>query len=147
MKTAFVKALFIGGLAAGLLMALVPNIHGDRHSFLPRSFRAWVHEHDDLENIAAFFLLTTVALRLPVTARKSGATFPGVMLQVRERPLARVAALMLLVCGIELAQWFIPGRVPELQDVCTGWSGIFAAWMLAVLMDVRAGPGDGRRDA
>ena len=134
MKTAFLKALFLGGLTAGLLMALLPNPHGDRHTLLPRSFRAWVHEHDDLENIAAFFLLTSVALRLPLTRGKSGTTLPVVVLKILDQPLARVAALMLLVCAIEFAQFFIPGRVADLQDICTGWSGIFAAWLLAELL-------------
>jgi hypothetical protein len=138
MKTVFWKALFLGGLVTGLWMALVPNRHGALNNFMPDLLRRWVNEHDDEANMAAFFLLTVVALRLPVAARKSGTTLPAVILHVQRRPLARVAALMLLVCSIEIAQRFIPGRVGELQDVCTGWSGIFAAWMLSVLMDVRA---------
>ena len=49
-----------------------------------------------------------------------------------------ISLLLLLVCAIELVQMFIPGRVADLDDVCTGWSGIFAAWLLAVLLDARA---------
>jgi hypothetical protein len=147
MKAWLLKAIFIGCLAAGLVLALDPDTHGGRHHFVPVAFRAWVNEHDDLENMIAFFLLTAVALRLPRARGNRGTGLPAVALQILDRPLARVAALMLLVCAIELAQLVIPDRVADFQDVCTGWSGIFAAWMLSVLMAVRGGRGDGRRDA
>lgn len=48
-----------------------------------------------------------------------------------------MAALMAMVCGIELVQIFILGRVADLNDVCTGWSGILAGWLLSVLLDSR----------
>ena len=132
MKAALLKAVFVIGLVGALALALVPNRHGGIHNFVPASFRVWVNEHDDIQNIAAFFLIAAVALRLPGVREKGGKTLPAVVLQTLEPPLARVAALMLLVCTIELTQRFIPGRVSDLQDVCTGWSGILAAWLLSV---------------
>lgn len=137
MKTALLKVIFIVCLAAGLMMALPANPHGVLHTFLPESLRRWVNEHDDAANVTAFFILASVALRLPGTRRKCGTTSSSVILQSLAHPLARVAALMLFVCAIEFTQSFIPGRVSELQDVCTGWSGIFAAWLVSVLLDVR----------
>ena len=137
MKTALVKMTFIVCLAAGLMMALPANRHGALHMFLPESLRRWVNEHDDAANVMAFFILAAVALRLPCAQAKGGTTLPAVILQRLVHPLARVAALMLFVCAIEFTQSFIPGRVSELQDVCTGWSGIFAAWLISVLLDVR----------
>ncbi len=133
MKAAMLKAIFVIGIIAAMAMALRPNRHGGIHNFVPASFRAWVNEHDDFQNIAAFFLIATVALLLPGVRNREGKSLPAVVLRTLEPPLARVAALMLFVCVIELVQRFIPGRVPDLQDVCTGWSGIFAAWLVWVL--------------
>jgi hypothetical protein len=137
-KPAFLKTLFVAGLATGLWMALVPNRHGALHNFLPETLRRWVSENDDPANIAGFFMLTLVGLRLPRARENGRGRVASMVFRMLGHPLAKVGVLMLLVCAIELSQRFIPGRVGELQDVCTGWSGIFAAWLLSVLRDARA---------
>ena len=131
MKSLIWKAVFAIGLAVGLAMAMLPNRHNNPHQFLPLDLRRWVHTHDDAANIAAFFLFASVGLRLPLSHAKAGMGSPS-------HRLGMVVALMTLVCGIEWVQHLIPGRVADLKDVCTGWSGILAAWLLAVLRDPRA---------
>lgn len=131
MKTLILKALFAIGLAVGLAMAMLPNRYNNPHQFLPLDLRRWVHRHDDAANIAAFFLFASVGLRLPLSHAKAGMGSPS-------HRLGMVVALMTLVCVIEIVQIWIPGRASSLEDVCFGWSGILAAWLLAVLRDPRA---------
>ena len=139
MKPSVPALIFSAGLAAGLWLALTPNVRGEMHFFLPMELRHWVHEHDDFANIAAFLCLAIFGLcfqRNPQRGGKSAAR--PAMFRLLEKRAVRVAGLMALVCAIEIVQIFIPGRVADLQDVCTGWSGIFAAWLLSVILDVRA---------
>ena len=138
MNVSIPTLIFHAGLAAGLTMALVPNTHGTPYAFLPAGLPRWIAEHDDPANIIAFLTLSIFALcfqREPRRLRSD--TKRNAVLRLFESRGMRVAGLMGLVCMIELVQLLIPGRVGELQDVCTGWSGIFAAWLIAVLFDAR----------
>lgn len=122
-------------LACGLVLALRGNPRGEVHHFLPVAVRDWMNDgHDEEANLIAFSILGIIAL---VPHRGRTAAGPAVFRVLGSRAF-RMAALMALVCAIELVQMFIPGRVADLDDVCTGWSGIFAAWLLAVLLDARA---------
>ena len=139
MKISIPTLIVLAGLAAGLALALVPNTHGALYAFLPAGLRRWVAEHDDPVNIIAFLTLSIFALCFQREPRRVRAdTKRNAVLRLFESRGVRAAALMALVCTIELVQFFIPGRVADLQDVCTGWSGIFAAWLIAVLLDARA---------
>jgi hypothetical protein len=90
-------------------------------------------------NILGFFTLSLFALCFqrepPRDAKDIRRLAPSRIFESRGM---RVAGLMILASAMELVQIFIPGRVAELRDVCTGWSGIFAAWLIAVLLDARA---------
>ena len=131
MKNFLLKMIFLGGLALGLVMSLAPNRYHHFNMFLPAELRSWVNANDNAANLGAFFLLASVALRLPRLRVRDGSRLPAAVVRLIESRLGAVAALMLLVCAIEFAQIFIPGRAADIQDVATGWSGIFAAWLLA----------------
>ncbi len=139
MKRRIPALIFAVGLVAGLALALVPNRRGDLYGFMPAGLRRWIYTHDDAANIIGFFMLSVFALcfqREPRRdAKEAGRLAPSRIFEGRGM---RVAGLMILACAMEFAQIFIPGRVAELHDVCTGWSGIFAAWLVAVLLDARA---------
>jgi hypothetical protein len=111
-------------------LALIPNDRGELLSFLPGKIRRWLCEHDDFNNIVAFGVLGSIVFRI----RSRGARSPrrGTF-RVFERVLssseARLVLLMALVFLLELVQLVIPGRICDLQDVCSGWSGLFAAWL------------------
>ncbi len=135
MRPSISELVCIALLACGLVLALRSNPRGEVHHILPVAVRNWMNDgHDEEANLIAFSILSTFAL---VPRRAVAGTGSGVLRVLGSRAF-RMAALMALVCTIELVQIFIPGRVADLDDVCTGWSGIFAAWLLAVLLDVRA---------
>jgi hypothetical protein len=119
-------------LAVICYLALVPNARGEFLGFLPQKLRRWICEHDDFNNVTGFAVLGLVAFRI----RGSGLTDRGtgvaaIFRRIFAYRIARLAALMVLVCVFELSQFFIPGRMSSLQDVCTGWSGLFAAWLVS----------------
>ena len=122
-------------VVAGLAFALRPNPAGNVNHIFPKAIRVWINDgHDEEENLLAFFILGSFAL---CSGRRSARGASGAVRLLNSRAV-RMAALMALVCAIELVQLFIPGRISDLNDVCTGWSGIFAAWLLSVLLDARA---------
>jgi hypothetical protein len=123
------RGILLVVLAAIAYLALVPNREGQFLPFLPQKIRRWICEHDDFNNVVAFAILGLVAFRI---GRKGNASpDAGILRRVFARREARLASLMALVCLLELAQLVIPGRMSGLRDVCTGWSGLFAAWLLA----------------
>lgn len=131
MRPSISGIIFIALLAGGLFLALAPN-RGNLNYFMPDAVRKWINDgHDEEENLIAFSVLGTFAL---CYRRRLDS---GVGTRLRDRRAVRMAALMAMVCMIEFVQMFIPGRVADLNDVCTGWSGIFAAWLLSVLLDER----------
>jgi hypothetical protein len=114
-------------LAAIGYLALVPNTHGEFLHFLPQKLRRWICEHDDFNNVVGFAVLGTVAFH--IGTKRVASPGSSVFRRAFGRKEARLAALMGLVCVFELLQLVIPGRMSSLQDICTGWSGLFAAWL------------------
>lgn len=138
MRLRFSEIICIALIVGGLVLALHPNTRGEVNHLLPADVVKWINNgHDEEENLFAFLILGTFALFSGrCSERDSGGAGSKVVRLLRSRP-ARMAALMGLVCAIELVQNFIPGRVADIDDVCSGWSGIFAAWLLSVLLDER----------
>ena len=129
--------ILIALLAGGLFLALAPN-RGNLNHFMPDAVRKWVNDdHDEEENLIAFSVLGIFALCFGQRADRGTAAAGSPVLRLLKGRAVRMAALMAMVCMIEFVQMFIPGRVADLNDVCTGWSGIFAAWLLSVLLDAR----------
>lgn len=112
-------------------LTLMPN-HGHAHfRIVPMPLYRWLvgPEQDWLVNIIAFGFFAVVVFTVGRKSRWRG---------------AGLAALFALVCAIETVQIWIPGRTSSLDDVCAGWSGIFAAWLFAVLWDACAENGGGK---
>lgn len=137
MKNAVWGLILLAMLAAALGLTLAPN-NGNLNYVLPDAVRKWVNnDHDEEANLIAFTVLGTVALsfaRRP-PSRETWRRNPMVFL-LSSRTF-RVMVLLTLICLIELVQNFIPGRVSDLGDMCTGWSGIFTGWLCSVLLDER----------
>ena len=125
--------------AAMCYLALVPNARGEFLGFLPQKLRRWICEHDDFNNVVGFAVLGLMAFRIGGRRQmERGAGVAAMLRRIFAHRGARLAALMALVCVFELLQLIIPGRMSGLQDVCTGWSGLFAAWLLAVVLGWRS---------
>ena len=141
-----VRAFFRVTLCAVLYLALMPNNGHARFRIVPLPVYRWLEAtwHDDLGNIVAFGFLACVTflLGVPPAERENGG-IGAAFARMFAGPTARLAGLLAMVCTIELLQRWIPGRTSSLQDVCTGWSGIFAAW-LACNVFARPTRDDGR---
>ena len=130
----FRRALLAVTAIAIAYLTLIPNNGHARFRILPLPLYRWfaAPEHDGFVNIAAFGFLATVVF---LAGRNPGTRGSGLLVTIFASRTARLAALLALVCGIEILQRWIPGRTSSLQDVCTGWSGIFAAWLLCTVID------------
>lgn len=124
-----VIGLFICCLAAILCFALEPNTHGSRLHELPRPVARWLNEHDDFANILAFAIFGSIVFLLPSYSSKNSSAWKVVLATVFS-DLSRLALLLALVSGLEVAQLWIPGRSSELRDVATGSTGVLFAWAL-----------------
>jgi hypothetical protein len=135
-----IRAVFFVTVCAVLYLALMPNNGHSRFRIVPLPMYRWLEatRHDDLGNIVAFgFLaLITFLVHADPAGRKNPAGTDFFASRFAGRT-ARLAGLLAMVCVFESLQRWIPGRTSSLQDVCTGWSGIFAAWLLSVLLDAR----------
>jgi len=131
-KSALAAALLLFVLGAMCYLALVPNDRGQFLPFLPTKIRRWICEHADFNNVTAFFVLGLIVFRM-----RAG-SMAGAAGRIFTHWGSRMAALMTLVCLFEILQFLIPGRMSGLRDVCTGWSGVFAAWLIFQIWD-RAG--------
>ena len=130
-KSTALTLLFAAALALALFFALRPSPHGERLRGLPEPIGKWLNQHDDLSNFAAFLILSGLAFRLRRSARPPP---PAPWFRRHHRVLG---FFLLLVLLIEFTQHWIPGRQSDWHDVATGWSGIFAAWMLDGLLPRR----------
>jgi hypothetical protein len=126
----FVPSLLVAALAAVMYFGLVPNRRQEMFGILPLALGRQIGLHDDFNNWAAFTVLGILALRLGRDSadRRSPAQWSP------SRPL-RMAMLIGLVCAIEAAQIWIPGRYSSLRDVATGSSGVVTAWVLCALVE------------
>lgn len=133
-----VRLIFFLTLGLVLFLALIPNRGLWRFHFVPRQIQRWIMTHDDLNNILAFAVLGTAAflVRKHRRDREAGGIL-GAVARTFASQWSRMAGLLVMVCGLEILQRWIPGRVSELEDVCTGFSGIFSAWLVRVLLDAR----------
>ena len=132
-------------LGAVTYLALVPHNGRELTRLLPPKVYRWFAEHDDFNNIAAFFVLGLCVFRIRVEERAGG---PGGMLaRIFRSSVTRLVALMALVCLFEFLQLGIQGRfsafgpasshyyygTTPFRDIHTGFSGVFAAWLLSTL--------------
>ena len=140
MRSRIARAIFCTTFVAVLYLALMPNTGHARFKIVPEPLYRWLEApwHDDFGNIMAFAVLAAAAFllgRKPI-GRESTAIASAFTRWFAMRN-ARLVCLLGMVCSIEIVQIWIPGRTAALQDVCTGWSGIFAAWLFAELRDAR----------
>ena len=114
--------------ATVLYFALMPVPPSGRLRELPRPVANWLNAHDDLANFAVFGVLSLLTLALP-----SAGVGPGRFARMRAAlsPVeVRLAGLLALVAGLELAQRGISGRESDWRDVATGATGVLAAWVV-----------------
>lgn len=103
------------GLALGLYLTLRQNSNLKDLWWMPRIVKHWVDASGWVRNVPAFALLAVPCLTIANGRR------------------ARRAAILWLAafCAItEAAQYFIPGRWCEWQDVACGWAGLLLTWGL-----------------
>ena len=139
-RRTFFRLLLAGTSLTIAYLALMPNSGHTRFWIVPLPVYRWVAapEHDGIVNVFAFGFFAAVVFLVERNPDASGTSLLSAIFATR---LARLVGLLALVCAIELVQKWIPGRTSSLDDVCTGWSGIFAAWLLCVLRDA---PANGR---
>ena len=132
------RAIFFLALGTVLYLALMPSDGHARFRIVSLPVFRWIAAHDDFDNIAAFAALALAAFLVgrDPSERENAGVCAAVARRFASR-LARLAGLLTMVCIFEVLQKWIPGRVSSLEDVCTGWSGIFAAWLVSELLDAR----------
>ena len=134
------RTIFFLTLCAVLYLALMPNSGRARFKIVPEPMYRWLEAtwHDDFGNIVAFGFLAFVTFLIgkPAAASENAGIVAAFHRWFADRNV-RLACLLAGVVTIEILQIWIPGRTSSLRDVCSGWSGIFAAWLLAELLDVR----------
>ena len=83
--------------------------------WMPETIGQWADNHGRLRNFPAYFLLACPFLLLlrAALARLWAIGFVGILGTV-----------------LELAEYFVPGRTVEWQDVAWSWAGALAAWAL-----------------
>ncbi len=119
-------------------LALMPNYGQVRFRIVPLPLYRWLAapEHDWFVNIVAFGFFAAVVFLFGSDPERPTGNLLSAILAHR---IARLVALLALVCAIEILQKWIPGRISSMEDVCTGWSGIFGAWLLCTLIDPQGG--------
>jgi glycosyltransferase involved in cell wall biosynthesis/VanZ family protein len=131
--------LFFGALAAVLYFALIPNVNHDVFRILPAPLQRWCGVHDDLNNFAAFAVLGLLGFLLGSKVRpRFGAAKRGPWTAAVANSRLCLIALLALVCALEVAQIWIPGRNSCLRDVATGWAGVLTAWIFYAGLSRRA---------
>ena len=136
-RRTFGRVIFVLTSIAIAYLALMPNRGRERFRIVPLPLYRWLvgPAQDWFVNIIAFGFFAAVVF---IMGGNSGARSGSLFTAIFARRGARLASLLALVCAIEIAQIWIPGRTSSLEDVCSGWSGIFAAWLLAALLDAPA---------
>lgn len=145
-----VRTFFLLTLCTVFYLTLMPYYGRARFRIVSLPVYRWIAAHDNFDNIVAFAVLATAAFLLGRHPGDRGNGGIGAAFARRfASRTARLAGLLAMVCMFEILQIWIPGRTSALLDVCTGWSGIFAAWLLCELRDARgknSGPAAPRTD-
>ena len=136
-RRTFFRLLLAGTTLTIAYLALMPSSGHARFWIVPLPIYRWLAapEHDGIVNVFAFGFFAAVVFLVEWNPDAPDTSLLSAIFATR---LARLVALLSIVCGIELVQKWIPGRTSSMEDVCTGWSGIFAAWLLSELVDGRA---------
>ncbi len=111
------------GLALGLYLTLRPSSSFKDLWWLPASVEVWADHYGRFRNVPAFALLAVPCLIIANGRRARRKAF---------------LALAAFVAVTELAQYFIPTRWCEWQDIVCGWAGLAITWFLFELSFVGA---------
>jgi glycosyltransferase involved in cell wall biosynthesis len=147
LRSLLLPMLFFSSLATILYFALIPNPHGDMFRILPAPLRRWCGMHDNLNNFTAFAVLGFLGfqLRRKPAPNKGGDKDGSLWARRFAEDRLRLATLLGLVCALEMAQIWIPGRDSCLRDVLTGWAGVLTAWLFSAVLGRHANaPSSGR---
>lgn len=104
------------GIACGLYMTLRPSSNLVEIPWLPRAVAKWADSYGRFRNFPAY---ATLAAPFMIVCNGRRARFRAL------RWLALFAA------SVEAAQYFIPSRWCEWQDVAWSWAGLAATWLVA----------------
>lgn len=127
-------------MVAVLYFSLVPNVRGDLYRVFPWTAAFWFGMHDDLANLAAFAVFGAAGYWAGRWLRGAiGGKRQGLAGAIRSYRALVLAGMLLLVCALEVAQIWIPGRYSSLWDVVVGWSGVTGAWLVCAVCDRLAG--------
>ncbi len=113
LRTACWIAIVVG-LALGLYLTLRSTGSFNDLWWMPRPVRHWAEYNGRLRNLPAFALLA-VPFMIVANGRRARRWI--------------IAGLAVFVVLTELAQYYIPGRWCEWQDVTYGWTGLLATWL------------------
>lgn len=104
-------------LGCGCAMYLSFRSTGEISSvtWMPDAIGQWADQNGRLRNLPAYFLLCCPVL---------------FALQLARARAWAAAALGLFGTILELAEYFVPQRMVEWQDVTWTWAGVLAAWIL-----------------
>ncbi len=108
----FMRCFFLAACAAGLRYALAPVDNRGRNHWLPPRWAIWVDYFDWWLNFGAFVVLAAGIVCVL-----------GAMRPAFYRWCVAVAIGSLLALGIEIAQFRIPGRMPDPGDLTAALAG------------------------
>ena len=107
------KIAIVCGICLGAYLCLRPSGALQTVSWLPDFVAKWADQHGRLRNLPAFALLTA-----PILIVSNG----------RSARLKAVVGVAAFSASLECAQYFIPTRMFEWQDIFWSWIGVVLAW-------------------
>ncbi len=107
------------GIVCGLYMTLRPSSILSEIPWLPRGVASWADSYGRFRNFPAYAILA-VPFMIVCNGRRA-----------RFRAFRWLA---LFGAAVEAAQYFIPTRWCEWEDVAWSWAGLLATWILAELI-------------
>lgn len=106
----------IVGIACGLYMTLRPSSMLSEISWLPEGIARWADSYGRFRNFPAY---ATLAIPFMIVCNGRRARFRA------------LKWLALFGAAVEAAQYFIPTRWCEWEDVAWSWAGLVATWLIA----------------